>query len=200
MESSTDQELVVRSEADEQPSIIGAQTKSAWRNLAEIVVMLGILIVLLNVLTVNAELSGVGMTPTLSQGQNLLASRVTYALFMPERGDVVVMRDPLNPNRLVVRRVVGLPGERLELRGRQVLINDQPLTEEYIGNNLAVSDNLTASAQLALTANEYYVLGDNRLTINDSRSWGPVKSDSILGRAWFSYWPPESIGFIEHAR
>ena len=200
MEISTDQELVVRSDAAELPPIISTQAKSTWRNLVEIVVMLGILVALFNLLTVRAELVGVGMTPTLNQGQHLLASRITYALFTPERGDVVVLRDPLNPDHLIVRRVVGLPGERLELRGRQVLINDQPLSEEYIGTNLAISDNLTATAQLALTVNEYYVLGDNRLTINDSRSWGPVKSDSILGRAWFSYWPPESIGFIEHAR
>ena len=200
MDSSTDQGLAVRSDADEPPPLISAPAKSTWRNLAEIVVMLGILVALLNLLTVRAELAGVAMTPTLNQGQQLLASRVAYALFMPERGDVVVLRDPLSPERLVVRRVVGLPGERLELRGRQVLINDQPLAEDYISNNLAVSDNLTATARLALPANEYYVLGDNRLTINDSRTWGPVTGENILGRAWFSFWPPESIRFIEHAR
>ena len=107
---------------------------------------------------------------------------------------------PADAGRPGVIRLQNWHGVVLELRGRQILINDQPLTEDYIANNLAVSDNMTATARLALPDNEYYVLGDNRLTINDSRSWGPVTGDNILGRVWFSYWPPESLGFVEHAR
>lgn len=197
---STQQAVQVLDEDAANPPLISAQPKSAWRNLAEIVVMIVLLVVLLNAMTVSADLVGVTMSPTLNQGQNLLASRVTYTLFPPERGDVIVLRDPVSPQRLIVRRVIGLPGERLELRGRQVLINGLPLTEDYVDNPLAISDNLTATALLVLPPDQYYVMGDNRLSINDSRSWGPVNAETILGRAWFAYWPPESIGFIKHAR
>jgi signal peptidase I len=177
-----------------------ARPRSSWRSLAEIVVMLLILFGLWSFLTVDAEVSGSSMAPGLAGGQRVLASRITYVLLPPVRGDVVLLRDPLSTSRLQVRRVIGLPGERLELRGRQVLINGQPLNEDYIGNPLTVSDNLTATSLLQLQPDEYYVLGDNRLSINDSRSWGPVKGDDIVGRAWLSYWPPEAIGFVQQER
>jgi signal peptidase I len=179
------------------------QTGTIWRNLtslAEVGVMLLILVGLYNVFISDAQITGASMTPALQPDQRVLASRFTYALFPPVRGDVVVLRDPLNSERVQVRRVIGLPGERVELRGRQVLINGQPLNEDYIGNALGVSDNLTATSQVLLPANQYYALGDNRLSINDSRSWGPIPADDILGRAWLLYWPPENFGVIKGAR
>lgn len=171
-----------------------------WRSAAEIAVALLIVVFLANILTVSAEQTGSSMAGTLLAGQSVLASRATYMLFPPERGDVVVMRDPLNADGTLIRRVIGLPGERIELRGRQVLINGQPLNEDYIGSLMTVSDNLTTTIQLQLKRTEYYVLGDNRLSINDSRSWGPIQSDGILGRAALVYWPPDSIGAITHQR
>ncbi|HEY3290570.1 MAG TPA: signal peptidase I [Anaerolineae bacterium] len=176
------------------------QPQPFWRSAAEIVVALLLVVFLANILTVSSEQTGSSMAGTLLSGQSVLASRATYMLFAPERGDVVVMRDPLNPDGTLIRRVIGLPGERVELRGRQVLINGQPLNEDYIGSLLTVSDNLTATIQLQLKHSEYYVLGDNRLSINDSRSWGPIQSDDILGRAALVYWPPDSIGAINHQR
>ena len=171
-----------------------------WRSVAEIVVMLLILIGLLNLLTISAELNGSSMEPTLNPGDRVVASRITYALLSPQRGDVVVLRDPLNASGLLVRRVVGLPGELVELRGRQVLVNGQPLTENYIGNPLLIGDNITATSQTQLLDNQYYLMGDNRLSINDSRSWGAIQGDLIQGRAWLIYWPPESIGFVKYER
>jgi signal peptidase I len=171
-----------------------------YRSVAEIVVMLLILVGLLNTLTISADLSSSSMEPTLNPGDHVIASRITYALHSPDRGDVVVMRDPLSKSGLLVRRVVGLPGELVELRGRQVLIDGQPLTENYIGNPLLIGDNITATSQTQLRDNQYYLMGDNRLSINDSRSWGAVTGDLIQGRAWVVDWPPESIGFVKHER
>ena len=181
MESTVSQERSVEP-IDDTEETYEAPTRShpLWRSLAEIVVTLLILVGLLNLLTVGAALNGSGMSPGLNDGQHVLASRITYALFAPERGDVIVLSDPLNPDNTLVRRVIGLPGERVELRGQQVLINNQPLTEDYLGNLLNSGANLSGTMQLVLSPDQYYVLGDNRLSMNDSRSWGAVAATSIL--------------------
>ncbi len=202
MDSTVSQELSVEPINDdtEEPQQAAPRPRPFWRGLAEVVVMLLILIGLLNLLTVGAGLSGSSMSPSLIDGQHVLASRFTYALFPPQRGDVVVLSDPINPDDVLVRRVIGLPGERVELRGQQVLINNQPLTEDYLGSLLTSGANLTGTVQLVLTADQYYVLGDNRLSVNDSRSWGPVATESILGRVWISYWPPDAVSIVRPAR
>ncbi len=177
--------------------VTGARPRTWWRGLAEIVVLALILVTLARIIFVRAETAGTSMSPTLNNGDSVLASRATYQLFAPQRGDIVVMRDPLNQGSDVIRRVVGLPGERLEIRGRQVLINGQPLTEDYTGNPMALGNNLTMTIQIQLQPSEYYVLGDNRFSIADSRSWGPVAVSDILGRAWMVYWPPDSTHFLQ---
>jgi signal peptidase I len=201
MESTVSQELSVEPVNDdiEETQNAAPRARSFWRSLAEVVVMLLILIGLLNLLTVSTEVIGGSMTPSLSAGQHVLASRFTYALFPPQRGDVVVMEDPTNPEGVLVRRVIGLPGEHVEMRGQQMLINNQPLTEDYLGNLLVLGTNLTGTMQLTLPADQYYVLGDNRLSVNDSRSWGPVAMGNILGRVWVSYWPPDAISIVHPA-
>ena len=202
MESTVSQELSVAPVNDETEETHEAPTRrrSFWRNIAEIVVMLLILFGLLNLLTAGALVNGSSMSPSLNDGQRVLASRITYALFSPSRGDVVILPDPINPDGMLVRRVIGLPGEQMELRGQQVLINGQPLTEDYLGNVLTLASNLTGTMQLALPPNQYYVMGDNRLSMNDSRTWGAVSADNILGRVWLSYWPPDTIGFEQPAQ
>ena len=177
--------------------VVSSGAHCVSRRIGEVVVATIIIVLLINVLAVNSEQIGSSMASTFKPGDMVLASRVTYMLFPPDRGDVVVMRDPLNADGTVVRRVIGLPGEHIELRGRQVLINNLPLVEDYIGNPLAGSDNLSATIQLQLQKAEYYVLGDNRLSINDSRSWGVIKESDILGRAWLVYWPPDSISTVQ---
>jgi signal peptidase I len=203
MESTVSQKLDIE-RGDGEPAgertTAPVRARPLWRNAAEIIVMLAILVGLLNLLTVGAELNGSIMAPTLNDGQRVLASRITYSLFPPQRGDVVTLTDPLNPTGVVVLRVIGLPGERVELRGQQVLINSQPLTEDYLGNPLILGNNLTGTLQLALPPNQYFVLGDNRLSMNDSRSWGPVPASSILGRVWLTYWPPDTIALVQPAR
>jgi len=202
MENTQQPELALEPSTSEtvDGEVVDALQRPIGRSIAEIVVAVMIVIFMLNTLTVNAEQIGSSMAGTLKAGQRVLASRATYMLFAPERGDVVVMRDPLDADGTVVRRVIGLPGERIELRGRQVLINGLPLSEDYIGNPLTNSDNLTATVLMQLRQTEYYVLGDNRLSINDSRSWGAIQANDILGRAWLTYWPPDSIGAIQHQR
>lgn len=170
------------------------------RALAEVVVMLAILYGVYTFFLTGAAIVGAVMEPTLQNGQQLLVSRATYLLSPPQRGDVVVLRDPLGSGRIITRRVIGLPGEKIEVRGRQVIVNNRPLNEPYVSAPIIVGDSMTSVVSLQLGDDEVYVLADNRLSLNDSRTWGPIKLDAVVGRAWLIYWPPNSIGAIRHER
>lgn len=172
----------------------------ALRALAEVVVMAAIMYGVYTFLLTGATIAGTTMAPTLRDGQQLLVSRSTYLLSPPQRGDIVVLRDPLGSGRIVARRVIGLPGEKVEVRGRQVIVNNRPLNEPYASAPILAGDSMTSVVALELGDDELYALADNRLSLNDSRTWGPVKLDAVVGRAWLVYWPPDSIGIVTHHR
>ncbi len=202
MESTVGQELStkpIEDQTNEEALAAAKRSRPLWRGAAEVVVMLALVLGLINLLTVDADLTGSSMAPTFVAGQRLLASRLTYALFPPQRGDVVALNDPLNPAGVIALRVVGLPGERVDLRGQQVVIDGQPLTEDYLGNPMILGSNLTGTLQMVLPPNQYFLLGDNRLSMNDSRTWGPVSGDNILGRVWLTYCPPDAIALAQPA-
>ena len=134
---------------------------------------------------------GKSMEPNLHSDQRLMIEKVTYQFSSPQRGDVVVIRIDSSPLPLI-KRVVGLPGEVIEIRNNQVLINDQVLDEPYLDN--IVQNNY---GPVEITPEHIFVLGDNRGVSHDSRFFGPVEIDNILGRAWLSYWPLENLGPVE---
>jgi len=117
-----------------------------------------------------------------------LAYRRLYAV---QRGDIIIFRPPRAPRYYFVGRVIGLPGERVELRDGTVYINDRPLSEHYLG----VGDRSSAGPT-KLEQQQFYILGDNRANANDSRVWGPLSEDRIVGRVWMSYWSPSYWGAI----
>lgn len=172
----------------------------ALRALAEVAVMLAILYGIYTFFLTGATIVGAVMEPTFTNGQQLLVSRATYLLSPPERGDVIMLRDPLGSGRILTRRVIGLPGEKVEVRGRQVIVNNRPLNEPYASAPILAGDSMTSVVSLQLGNDELYVLADNRLSLNDSRTWGPVRLDAVVGRAWLICWPPDSIGVVKHER
>ena len=126
---------------------------------------------------------GQSMEPNLSPHQRLIVDKLSFRLHAPARNDIVVV-DLLTMDDMLVKRVVGLPGETIEVSGGRVLVNGQPLPEPFphdLGN--------TTMAPLILGPLEYFVMGDNRDNSNDSRSFGPVHRESIVGRVWLRYWP-----------
>ena len=185
---------------DEMQDRSSLSSRRPLRTLAEVGVMVLILYLVISFFLVEAPVLGSSMAPTLANGQRLLVSHSTYLLSMPQRGDIVVLNDPLGSGRPVARRVVGLPGEKVEMRGRQVLIDNQPLSEPYLNTSLAAVDMMTGTLPFQLRAGELFVMADNRASMNDSRTWGPIKSDAVVGRAWLVYWPPEAIGAVVHER
>ena len=139
---------------------------------------------------------GSSMEPALSHGQGILVSRLSYQLEPPARGDIVVARELGLPDTDCIKRIVALPGEHVRIGEGCVFINDHALHEPY----LAAGGWSSAGPvrQWLLDDREYLVLGDNRGDSRDSRRFGPLSQDHILGKAWLRYWPPASWGGIPH--
>ena len=153
----------------------------------------------------NFRVDGCSTFPTLVDGQFLIANKLLYArlsrgdtdhtpLFAfhpPRRGDVIIMVFPKDLTRDVVKRVIGLPGDVIEIDSGTVIRNGEPLDEPYVVHRDARTFDVVEVA-----ANSYYVLGDNRLVSSDSRHWGFVTNEHIIGRIWYSYWPTDRIEFL----
>lgn len=134
---------------------------------------------------------GQSMEPNLHNEQRLIVEKLSYHLHPPRRGDIVVINVEFSDVPLI-KRVIGLPGETVEVHDGRVFIDGQPLDEPYLPT-LFMRD--YGPAQVPP---EYiFVMGDNRGASNDSRIFGPVSQDSIVGRAWVSYWPPDQIGLLK---
>ena len=161
----------------------------------------------------NVRVEGFSMRPTLDADQYLLVNKLAYSqinlanlaryipfidlgdevssyLFdPPKRGEVVVFRFPVDPSREFVKRVIAVPGDSVEIRNGNVFVNDKALEEPY---TLDDPRGITMIEQV-MGSEEYFVLGDNRLQSNDSKNWGPVPLENIIGKVWVSYWPLSEI-------
>jgi signal peptidase I len=132
------------------------------------------------------------MEPTLMIDDRILVAKFEYRLGSPHRGDVIVFRYPLNPQRDFVKRVIGLPGDRARLRDGVVYIGNQPISEK----SYTIKPDFGNYGPVTVPPNHYFVLGDNRNNSEDSRFFGYVPRGNIIGKAVFIYWPPARIGFV----
>ncbi len=124
------------------------------------------------------------MEPNLVTGERLLGNKFVYRMQPLRRGDVIVFRFPQDPTKIYVKRVIGMPGESVEIREGAVLINGRPMRERYVVN-LAHGDYPATD----VPAGRYFVLGDNRDHSSDSRAWGTVPAGLVEGKVWVRYWP-----------
>lgn len=136
------------------------------------------------------------MEPTFQQGDCIMVSKVSYRSTGPERGDVIVFDPPFDSRFPFIKRVIGLPGETVEIQDGKVSINGTPLEEdEYIAGQPSYTMSATK-----IPEDEYFVLGDNRNNSTDSSKGWTVPRDNIIGKAWFAYWPPSKLGGVKHYR
>ncbi len=172
--------------------------RRSFRDTAETVIAAVLIFVALQATTQSFEIDGRSMLPTLEDQQRLLVNRFVYSrspvslmgddgyLFHgPQRGDVIVFQPPTNSTTDFVKRVIGVPGDTVDIRGGDVFVN---------GELTAFADDVTDARRffefpIEIPADEYFVMGDNRRASNDSRNWGYVHAEDIVGRAWFLYWP-----------
>ena len=184
------------------------------RDIIEAVVLAVVVFLLLQATVRNFKVDGSSMDPTLEGGQYLLVNRLVYlrldmerlssivpfwkaednspryAVHSPNRGEVIVFKFPRDGTKDFVKRVVGLPGEVIEMKNGDVIVNGEVLEEPYLAPNN--KDNSTRDP-IQLKDGEYYVLGDNRARSNDSRNWGPVPEANLRGKVWMVYWPFSGI-------
>jgi signal peptidase I len=167
----------------------------AVREVLETMIPAIIIALLINLLLAQAtRVYGQSMEPNLHTDQRLVVEKISYNHWWPmrgpQRGDVVVFR--VNPNSdLLIKRVIGLPGDRVEIRAGQVIINSEALDEPYL-----TRPTYGDYGPVDVPPLHIFVLGDNRGFSNDSRSFGPLPLDTVIGRAWFSYWPPDQWGLV----
>ena len=147
---------------------------------------------------------GTSMVPQLHDGERLLVNKLIYYKFQSvswghiERGDIVVFWFPNDPDKSYVKRVIGLPGEMVEIRSGRVYIDGQELAESYLDTDHNKS--LPSFPSRKVEPHHYFVMGDNRDNSSDSRYWGLVPEKYIYGKAFFRYWQPGNIGFLQHGK
>ena len=166
--------------------------RSLLRETLETVLLTVILFLVLNTATGRFQVRGSSMEPTLHDGQYLVISKLTYWVHPPERGDIIVFEPPNNPTDDYIKRVVGLPGEQVEIREGIVWVDGVRLEEPYIANSGFYS------GAWSLGEGEYFVLGDNRNNSSDSHNWGILPEKNVVGKAWLCYWPPEEWKLVAH--
>jgi signal peptidase I len=167
--------------------------KSLLRETIETVVLTLLIFFLIRTFIQNFRIEGASMEPNMHDGQYLIISKVTYWFHSPQRGDVVVFDFPRDPNRQFIKRIIGLPGDNLEIKQGRVFINSQLLEEPYSPNASTYS-----WGPVTIGPDEYFVLGDNRPYSSDSHSGWMLPRDNIIGKAWISYWPPQYWMVIPH--
>ncbi len=147
---------------------------------------------------------GTSMLPQLHDGERLLVNKLIYYKIQSiswghiDRGDIVVFWFPNDPDKSYVKRVIGLPGETVELRNGKVFINNIELNEDYLDTEH--NQSLPSWPPKKVEDHHYFVMGDNRDNSSDSRYWGLVPEKYIYGKAFFRYWKPQNVGFLEHGQ
>jgi signal peptidase I len=154
------------------------------------------------------RVSGESMMTTLRDGELILTNKIEYRTKKPERGDVITFKSPQDPKKDFIKRIIALPNERLEVTKNQIKIyntefpNGFILDESYLDAHQITEGGgaFPEGVSRSIPPDEYVVMGDNRLNSFDSRSWGPLKKDAIIGKAWFVYWPLDRMGFTPEHR
>ena len=199
-------------------------TESHKNSLIELVtivaIALGLALLIQAFLVKPYRIPSESMVPTLDVGQRVLVDRVRFHFRDPHRGDIVVFKPPANAatdtcfvrqapdqpcprgddqhqdSQTFIKRVVGLPGDRLTVIDNHVYIDGKRQSEPFINPGTPCTGLCTLRKPITVPPNHYFMMGDNRGESSDSRVWGPVPRKSIIGKAFFTYWPPKRIGTL----
>ncbi|MEN9328454.1 MAG: hypothetical protein RI947_1262 [Candidatus Parcubacteria bacterium] len=144
------------------------------------------------------QIRGASMEPSFNSGDYIFTSKVTYKFRALERGDVIVFRSPRNPDIEFIKRIIGLPGDKVLFREGEVYVNGQQLKENYIADKTSLWEGGYAKEDEAIVvpSDSLFVLGDNRPRSSDSREFGPIAQTSIIGQVFYRYYPANKIGIV----
>jgi signal peptidase I len=159
----------------------------------DLLIAIGLALVIIVFLYQPVKVEGTSMAPLLSDQERIFINKFVYRFEPIHRGDVVVFWYPLDRTKSFIKRVIGLPGETVEIRQGAVYVNGLPITEPYVPPQY---EDLSDFGPMRVPMDDYFVMGDHRISSNDSRVFGPVGSRYIYGRAVFAYWPVDHFGSL----
>lgn len=161
-----------------------------WRRVTNLVLQLAVLAVLLAAFFVRLpQVTGLSMEPHIRSGEYVVINTFAYRIAVPRRGDIVAFRHESGAREIFIKRVIGISGDRIRVERGQVYVNGSKLDEPYVRH----SDE-RSFGEIAVPPSSVYVLGDNRAESEDSRFFGPVSNDLLVGRAVAAIWPPSTLG------
>lgn len=178
--------------------------KSAWQELGGwivyIILIIGLTYLIITFVGQRTQVDGHSMEPSLSHGDNLIVDKLSYRFRDPSRYDVIVFPYQHAENTYYIKRIIGMPGETIQIKDGYVYINGEKLDEHFGAEVMQETSNNIAANPVKLGDDEYFVLGDNRNHSSDSRdpSVGILKRNQIIGRAWIRIFPFNKIGFVKH--
>lgn len=184
-------------ESEEQS--VGDKIKNNIVELIEFVaIAAAILIVIRFFIAEPHKVSGSSMVPNFHDGDYIITNKLATTLSEPKRGEVIILHNPRNQDQVFIKRIVGLPSERISIVDSTVYINNQPLPEGYLPKGLKTPGEafLSEGEEITIPAGQYFVVGDNRPGSSDSREWGTIPKDLIVGAAFLRYWPPQKFTLI----
>jgi len=163
--------------------------KSMVRELLETVISAGIIaFIIITFIGQVTVVRGASMEPTLHDNERLIANKISYRFETPERGEIIIFRPPLEIKRNYIKRIIGVPGDKIEIANGEVYANGEKLEESYVKNR-----SYGNMPPTIVPDNSFFVLGDNRPNSSDSRYWGFVPRKNVVGRAWVIFWPLNRI-------
>lgn len=142
------------------------------------------------------KVSGNSMVPTFKNGDYILTDKLSYRFGTPKKGDTIVLKNPRDETQDFIKRIIATPGDTLKIDNSKVYVNGQNLSESYLpaGTLTRTGSFLTEGSEVKVGINQYFVFGDNRQHSSDSREWGAVTKEEIIGKVFFRYWPLKSFG------
>ena len=144
------------------------------------------------------KVSGNSMVPTMHNGDYLVTEKVSYRFRAPKSGEIIVLKNPRNESQDFIKRIIAVPGDTVEISNGNVLVNGKILEEKYLPPSTPTHSGafLTEGSSVKVGSNQYFAFGDNREHSSDSREWGPVTKEEIVGRALFRYFPVPDVGLL----
>lgn len=167
-----------------------------------VVISMSIFIVIYLFLMQPHQVKGSSMFPTFADGEYLMTDKITYKRREPIRGEVIVFKAPIAESFDFIKRVLGVPGDRLMVQGGHIYLNGQLMDEPYLPEEYVTRGGqyMREGQEIVVPPDTVMAIGDNRGHSSDSREWGPVPFENIIGRGMFRYWPPDKFWVVEHPR
>ena len=171
-----------------------SQWKRFFVDMIETLFLAVVLFIGINAVSARVRVDGFSMRPTLDDGEFVLVSKLSYKFGEFNHGDIVVFHFPLDPEEELIKRIIGLPGDHVHVEGNQLYLNGALMNEDYIAEAPLYSGDWTVAEGYL------FVLGDNRNNSNDSKDWGLLPQENVVGKAVLIYWPPPMWGTLNHAQ